>query len=102
MSFWQRDNYKADRLKFIFEKYGVHAAGLQEVCINWSEFKASKTITSILRVKTGRIRSVASHNERGTKNIGWYQRGGTTTVLRDQLAAFVVDKGNYHTVLGRW
>ena len=74
MSFWQRDNYKADRLKFILEKYGVDAAGLQEVCINWSELKASQTIATILRVKTERIRSVASHNERETENIGRYQR----------------------------
>ena len=48
MSFWQRDNYKADRLKFIFEKYGVDTAGLQEVYINWSGLKASQTIASIL------------------------------------------------------
>jgi hypothetical protein len=102
MSFWQRDNYKADRLKFILEKYGVDAVGLQEVCINWSEFKASQTVASILRVKAEKIRSVASHNERETKNIGRYQRGGTATILRDQLAAFVVDQGNDHTGLGRW
>ena len=55
MSFWQRDNYKADRLKFILEKYGVDAVGLQEVCINWSEFKASQTVASILRVKAESI-----------------------------------------------
>jgi len=78
MSFWLKYNYKAKRLKFIFEKYGVDIAGLQEVYINWSKFKASQIIASILRVKTEKIRLVASHNERETKNIGRYQREGTT------------------------
>ena len=102
MPFWIKDNYKVERLKFIFEKYGVDIAGLEEVCINWSGFKASQTIASILRVKTEQTQSVASHNERETKNIGRYQRGGTATTLRDQLAAFVIDLGNDHTGLGRW
>ena len=48
------------------------------------------------------MRSVASHNERETKNIGWYQRGGTGTILRNQLAAFVIDSGSDNTGLGRW
>ena len=81
MSFWLKDNYKAERLKFTFGKYRVDIAGLQEVCINWSEFKVSQAIASILRVKTEKIRSVASHNERGIKNIGRYERGGTSTIL---------------------
>ena len=102
MSFWLRDNYKADRLKFIFEKYGIDAAGLQEVCINWSEFKASQTLATILRSKTEKIRSVASHNKKETKNVGRNQRGGTATILRNQLAAFVVDSNTDHTGLGRW
>ena len=57
--------------------------GLQELCINWSKLKVSQTIASILRVKTGKIRSVSSHNERETKYIGWYKIGGTATILRD-------------------
>ena len=100
ISFWLKDNYKVERLKFIFKKYGVDIAGLQEVCIKWIEFKASQTIASILRVKLEKIRSVVSHNERETKNIGRYQRGGTEKILRDQLAAFVIDSGNVHTGLG--
>ena len=67
MLFWLKDNYKAERLKFIFGKYGVDVTGLQEVCINWSKFKASQIIVSILGVKTEKIRSLASHNERETK-----------------------------------
>ena len=51
MSFWLKDNYKAKLLKYILEKYGVDIAGLQEVCINWSNFKSSQTLASILRVK---------------------------------------------------
>ena len=68
----------------------------QEVCINWSDFKASQTIASILN------QSVASHNERETKNVGRYERGGTATILQDQLAAFIIDSGNDYTGLGRW
>ena len=37
MSFWMKDNNKAEWLKFIFEKYVVNIVGLQEVCINWSD-----------------------------------------------------------------
>ena len=34
LSFWQKVNHKAERLKLIFERYGVNTAGLQDVCIN--------------------------------------------------------------------
>ena len=34
LSFCQKENYKAERLKFILEKYGVDTMGLQEVYIN--------------------------------------------------------------------
>ena len=34
MSYWLRDNYKAERLKFLLKKYNIDTAGLQEVCIN--------------------------------------------------------------------
>ncbi len=56
----------------------------------------------ILRVKAEKIRSVASDNERETRNIGRYQRGETVQIHRDQLTAFVKDSGNNHTGLGRW
>ena len=67
MSFWQRDNYKTDRPKFIVEKYGVDEAGLQEVCINWSELKASQTITSILRVKLEKNQVCCVTQRKGNK-----------------------------------
>ena len=51
MSFWLKDNYKAEWLRFIFKKYVVNIAGLQEVCINWGNFKSSQTLASILRAK---------------------------------------------------
>ena len=60
MSFWLKDNYKAEWLKFIIEKYGVDVAGLQEVFINWSEFKAPQTIASILRVKVKKEKNQSS------------------------------------------
>ena len=55
MSFWPKDNYKAEWLKFTFEKYGVNIAGLQDVCINWSNFNLSQTLASILRAKAEKI-----------------------------------------------
>ena len=72
LKFWQKENHKAERLKFIFEKYGVDTTGLQDVCINWSNFKASQTLASLLRDKYENIRSLASHNKRETDNIGRY------------------------------
>ena len=100
ISFWLKDNYKAEQMKFIFKKYGVDIAG--QVCTNWSNFKSSQTLASILRAKAEKIRSLASHNERETENIGRYQQGGMTTILHNQLAAFVINSGSDHTWLGKW
>ena len=102
MSFWLRHNYKAERLKYLFAQYGIDTMGLQEVCINWSMFKSSQTLASLLRHGPEAIRSVASYNTNEIKNMGKHQRGGTSTVIRDQLAAFVVDSGVDATGLGRW
>ena len=49
MSFWLKHNYKAERLKYLFEQYGIDTMGLQEVCINWIKFKSSQTLASLLR-----------------------------------------------------
>ena len=49
MSSWLWNNYKAERLKYVFQQYGIDSAGLQEVCINWSPFKLSQTTASLLR-----------------------------------------------------
>ena len=75
--------------------------GLHEVCINWSDFKASQTLASFLRAKAENIPSVASHNKRGTENINRYQRGGTATIIREQLAAFMINSSINHTRIGR-
>ena len=34
---WSKESNKAGRLKHIFEKYSIDAAGLQEVCMNWAQ-----------------------------------------------------------------
>ena len=39
-------------------------------------------------------------NKKETKNIGWRKCGGTDTIIREQLAAFVKDSDIDHTVLG--
>ena len=41
LSFWLRNNYKAEHLKHVLQQYGVDSIGIQEVCINWSAFKSS-------------------------------------------------------------
>ena len=69
MSFWLRDNYKAERLKFLLKKYSIDTAGLREVCINWVALKLSQTMASLLRYEES-LRSVHSHNTRAVKNIG--------------------------------
>ena len=83
----------------------VDGLGLQETCINWSAFnKTSKTLASLLRQGAENIRSVHSHNTLPgeTENIGYNQRGGTATVLKDELASYVIDSGQDYTKLGRW
>ena len=73
MSFWLTHNYKAERLKYVFEQYGIDTMGLQEVCINWSKFKSSQTLASLLRHGPERIRSVASFNKTELENMGRHQ-----------------------------
>ena len=80
-SFWLQNNFNAERLKDLFEQYGINTMGLQEVCINWSKFKSSaQTLASLLRHGPEAIRSVASFNKNEVKNMGNYQQGGTSTI----------------------
>ena len=104
LAYWSRDSNKAERLKHVFEKYKVDTVGLQEVCVNWSQLPASKTLAQMLRRTVENIRSVASHNKREGKEIGTgkVQRGGTATVLREELTAYVKDSGTDPSNLGRW
>ena len=48
VSFWQHNNYKVDWLKFLLKQYNIDSIGLQEGCINWSAFKSSETLSSLL------------------------------------------------------
>ena len=91
LSFCQKENYKAERLRFIFEKYRVDTIGLYWVCINWSDLKASQMLASLLRGETRNIHSVVSHNKLETNNIGKYQRGDTATITRQQMEIFIID-----------
>ena len=102
LAFWWHNNPKADHLKFILKHYQIDGLGLQEPCINWCAFKSSITLASLLRDGTTPIKSVHSHNLHETDNIGRKQRGGTATLLRDELAARVIDRGWDETRLGRW
>ena len=62
-------NFKAEQLKSIFVKYQVRM-GLQETCINWREFRLSKTLVSLLRNGALPIQFVYSHNVLKDENIG--------------------------------
>ena len=83
LSFWQRSNYKQERLTYIFDKYKIDTMGLQEVCINWMNFKPSQSMASMLRKGAEPIKSVVSQNKAEGKAVGKKQRGGTSTIIKD-------------------
>jgi len=84
LSMWKRLNYKAERLRWSLKNYQVDAMGLQEVCVNWRNFRCNLAHT--LRSGADPMRSVASHNTIEEKNVGNTQRGGTGTVVTGALA----------------
>ena len=102
LPFWLQQNHKAELLKLLLKRYNVECLGLQETCINWSKFKASQTVASILQVGKTPIRSVQSYDRYETDNIGYTQRGGTATVLQDKLDRYFKDLGKDETGLGMW
>ena len=103
LAYWSKHCNKAERLKYLFDEYGVDTAGLQEVCVNWAKLPPSKTMAKILRNNAEYIRSVASHNKMGGKRQGVskVQRGGTVRVLREELAPWVEDSDVDPSGLGR-
>ena len=103
LRFWLHKNYKAEKLRFMLKAHRVDVMGLQEACINWSAFKCSKTLASLLRQGVDNIRSVHSNNTLPgeAEDIGYNQRGGTATVLRGELFNYYKDLGKDHTGLGR-
>ena len=100
LSMWKRLNYKAERLRWSLKNYQVDAMGLQEVCVNWRNFRCNLAHT--LRSGADPMRSVASHNTIEEKRVGNTQRGGTGTVVTGALAKYVKDYGVDYTGLGRW
>ena len=63
LAYWSKESNKAARLKYVFHEYGVDAAGMQEVCVNWAKLPQSKSLANSLRAAAENIRSVASHNK---------------------------------------
>ena len=74
--------------------------GLQEVCVNWHNFRCR--LHNTLRYGADPMRSVASHNTLETKNTGDTQRGGIGTVVNGLMFKYVKDSGVDHTGLVRW
>ena len=60
---WSRESKKVERLKHIFKKYSIDAAGLQEVCMNWAQVPPLLTLAQILR------RTVTSYNNIEGKEV---------------------------------
>ena len=107
LSMSKRGNSKAERLKLLISKYQLDAVGIQEVCVNWDEYKSSNRLAALLRRGYDPIRSVQSYNTlEGNTNIGNVQRGGTATVLQGLFSKFVKKTGKStgvdHTGLGQW
>ena len=80
-------NYKAKKLRFMLKTHKVDALGLQKTCINWSAFKCSKTLASLLRQGVNNIRSVHSNNTLPgeAENVGYNQRGERPLLEDNQL-----------------
>ena len=97
LSFWQQSNYKRERLEFIFDKYKIDTMGLQEVCVNWTNFKPSQSMASMLRKGDEPIKSVVLQNKTEGKGVGDKQRGGTSTIIKDSLSTYVKTSGMDHT-----
>ena len=107
MSMSKRGNCKADRLRQLISQYQLDAVGIQEVCVNWGQYKTLNRLAALLRRGYDPIRSVQSHNTlESSTNIGNSQRGGTSTVLQGIFSKFVKKTGKStgmdHTGLGRW
>ena len=90
------------RLKWTMSNYKIDSMGIQEVGVNWHNFKMSNTLASLLRQGFDLIRLVNTFNKLDTKNIGNFQRSGTATVIQDILVTYVKNAGIDHTHLGRW
>ena len=98
-------NSKADRLRQLISQYQLDAVGIQEVCVNWGEYKFSNRLAALLRRGYNPIRSVQSHNTlESSTTIDKVQRGGTATVLQGLFSKFVKKTGKStgtdHTGLG--
>ena len=68
LSMWKRLNYKAKRLRWLLKNYQIDTMGLQEVCVNWRNFRCNLAHT--LRSGADPIISMASHNILEAQNMG--------------------------------
>ena len=61
MSMTKRGNCKADRLRQLMSQYQLDAVGIQEVHVNWGNYKTSNRLAALLRRGYDPIRSVQPH-----------------------------------------
>jgi hypothetical protein len=102
VSYWRSGNVKVQRLRYLIGQYSLDCIGCQEVCINWAKHRPSETLAALIRDGNTELRSVDSYNRHEGDNESNRQRGGTSTILIEQLQTYVIDKGTDHTDLGRW
>ena len=95
----KQHNLKLDHLRHLLKKYSVDFAGFAEANINWSFFKSSKTLGSILRQGED-TRSICGFNSH--EKIRRYQPGGVGLVLFETIKPYVGSTGRDPRDLGRW
>ena len=72
--------------------------------MNWAQLPPLLTLAQIICRTVENIRSVTSYNKREGKEVGAgkVQRGGTATILREELTVYVTKSGVDPSGLGRW
>ena len=93
-------NFKVAHFRGFYKKHQVNIAGLAEVGINWTAFKASQTLSTLFQGDAMEVRGVSSHNKH--ESAGHSQYGGTGTLAFDEIQSKVTSHGKDQRGLGRW
>ena len=89
LSMWKLFNDKAMKLRWTILNYQIDSMGIQEIGVNWYNFKTFHTLAFLLRHSSDPIRLANSFNKLDTKNI-----------IQDALTMHVKYLSTDHTHLG--
>ena len=89
LSMWKSFNDKAMKLRWTILNYQIDSMSIQEIGVNWYNFKTFNTLASLLRHSSDSIRLANSFNKLDTKNI-----------IQEALTMHVKDLVTDHTHLG--